>query len=275
MISEDQQEQAALSALGLLDDDEQAEFERALTADPELRALVDELRESAAALALAAEPETLQPRRELKARLLAQVVGERPGAKQTRPGSRSFWNKELSWAFAAAAAGFALLTFLDRTRQQGELRRVQALAFNLQTETRQQALTIQQLNEARDRDALARQRTSPLTQVAVCRLELAPTVPEPPGGTVVWDPSRRQGELLITRLKPPAEGHDYQLWVVENGRKDAVSAGVVQVDAGGNAKVEFKPDDSGGKEAQAFAVSLEKAGGSRTNQGPIVLTGKF
>ena len=275
MISEDQQDQAALAALGLLDDDEQAGFERALAADPALRALAEQLRESAAALALAAEPETLLPRRELKARLLAQITERTPDAKQVRSGPRSFWKQEVAWAFAAAAAVFALLTFLDRTRQQSELRRVQALASNLQTEARQQALTIQQLNDARERDTLARQRASPLTQVAVCRLELTPTAPEPPGGTVVWDPSRRQGELLVTRLQPPAEGHDYQLWVVEDGRKDAVSAGVVRVDAGGNAKVEFKPDGSDGREVQAFAVSLEKAGGSPTNQGPIVLKGKF
>ena len=269
MISEAQQEQAALSALGLLDADEQADFERALAADPELRALVDELRESAAALALAAEPATRQPRPELKARLLARVERENPVASP--PGTKVIsgpWTKWARWPLAAACLLFGV--FLA-----GEYRDLQRSLMGARGTVRQQAGTIQQLAAALEQSALAQQQASPLAQVAVCRLELAPAVPAQPGGTVVWDPSRRQGELLITRLQPPAEGHDYQLWVVEDGRKDAVSAGVVRVDAGGNAKVEFKPDEPGGKEVRAFAVSLEKAGGSRTNQGPVVLTGKF
>ena len=282
MISEDQQDQAALSALGLLDDDERAEFERALAVNPELRALADELRESAASLALAADLETVQPPAELKARLLAKVEGGSSPAALVRNGARGFWTTHVRWGIAVAAALTPFLAFLAGTwqpgeagwmrdlRQQSELLRMRDRASLLQSKTRQQELTIQRLD-----NALAQRQASPLTQVAVCRLELTPKVPEQPGGTVVWDPSRRQGELLITRLKPPADGHDYQLWVVEDGRKDAVSAGVVHVDAEGNARVEFKPEEPGGNQVQAFAVSLEKAGGSETNQGPIVLTGKF
>ena len=282
MISEDQQDQAALSALGLLDADEQAEFERTMPGDPELRALVDELCESAAALALAAEPATLHPRGELKVRLLARVAGGGSRAAPARNGAHGFWSTHVRWGLAAAAALTPFLAFLDVVRQPGEpervrvwrqqseLRRMRDLASSLLIKTRQQSATIRGLD-----DALAQRQASPLTQVTVCQLELTPKAPEQPGGTVVWDPSRRQGELLITRLKPPAEGHDYQLWVVEDGRKDAISAGVVHVDAGGNARVEFKPDDPGGNQVQAFAVSLEKAGGSETNQGPILLSGKF
>ena len=47
MISEEQQDQAALYALGLLDADEDAAFESELRANAELRDLVRELREAA------------------------------------------------------------------------------------------------------------------------------------------------------------------------------------------------------------------------------------
>ena len=54
MISEEQQDQAALYALGLLGADEDAAFESELRANAELRDLVRELREAAGDLALTA-----------------------------------------------------------------------------------------------------------------------------------------------------------------------------------------------------------------------------
>ena len=62
---------------------------------------------------------------------------------------------------------------------------------------------------------------------------------------VLWDAAHRQGRLRINRLAPPAEGKDYQLWVVEKDRKDAVSAGVFHVDADGTAEVPFRPVEGG------------------------------
>src|SRR6266511_813583 len=60
MISEEQQDQAALYALGLLGADEDSAFESELRANAELRDLVRELREAAGDLALTA-PSLLPP----------------------------------------------------------------------------------------------------------------------------------------------------------------------------------------------------------------------
>ena len=54
MISEEQQDQAALHVLGLLSAAEAAAFESALSASAELRDFVRELREAAADVALSA-----------------------------------------------------------------------------------------------------------------------------------------------------------------------------------------------------------------------------
>jgi len=71
MIDERHEELAALHAFDLLEGVEKNAFEAALARDPALRRLVDELRESSAALAHTARSATPPP--ELKARLLAEI----------------------------------------------------------------------------------------------------------------------------------------------------------------------------------------------------------
>ena len=75
MISEEQQDQAALYALGLLGADEDAAFESELRANAELRDLVRELREAAGDLALTAP--SLLPPASLKERVMGEIAMER------------------------------------------------------------------------------------------------------------------------------------------------------------------------------------------------------
>src|SRR5437773_743066 len=72
MISEEQQDQAALYALGLLAANEDAAFESELTANAELRDLVRELREAAGNLALTAP--SLPPPASLKHRIMREIA---------------------------------------------------------------------------------------------------------------------------------------------------------------------------------------------------------
>ena len=268
MISDHQEDDAALSALGLLDDDERARFARELAADTDLRALTRELREAAASLALAAGPRTLPPPAELKARLLARVAGENPGAPPPNTKAVSGpWMNWLRWPLAAAclAAGFLL------ARGYADLQRQLQVAHGF---VRQQSWTIRQLSAALEQADSPRQPAVPLTQAAVYQLEPVPAGPAQPHATVVWDAARREGKLSVIQLKPPKEGHDYQLWVIEQGCPDPVSAGLVRVDAEGRASVDFKPAGPSTAKVNAFALSLEPAGGSAKNQGPILLLGK-
>ena len=102
-MNEQLEEQAALYVFGLLDPQETAEVEEQCGRDPELRKLVDEFYEAAAAAAHSAPERTLPP--ELKQRILAQApVTE----KVIEFPKRSWWP-------TAIAAGFALLSaFLFR-----------------------------------------------------------------------------------------------------------------------------------------------------------------
>ncbi len=269
MISEEHEEQAALYALGLLDANEVEDFRRAMAADADLRALAVELRDAAATIALGAGPAQIQPSFGLKTRVLADVAREAPGAP-VPPAKivRGPWTVWLPWALAATAAAAAFASLLDRQSLVGERAHAYALWRDSLALRDHEAIERHYAEEAR-------QQTTPLGQVVVCQLEPTADGPAQPRVAVVWDPARRQGELFVARLKPPANGHDYQLWAVEEGRKDTVSAGVVHVDGEGRARVGFTPAGDSGETVRAFALSLEQAGGSEKNQGPILLLGKL
>ena len=90
----------------------------------------------------------------------------------------------------------------------------------------------------------------------------------------VWDPSTRRAMLVFELPTTPA-GHDYQLWGLHPS--GPASLGLVRADASGRSVVRL--EDAGDPATlQAFAVSLEPAGGSpnaNAPSGPVILVGKF
>src|SRR5207248_4315142 len=95
MISEEQQDQAALHVLRLLTAAEAAAFESALSASAELRDFVRELREAGADLALSAPSQA--PPASLKERIMREITTEKlaPVPLQRAPFG---W---IPWAIAA------------------------------------------------------------------------------------------------------------------------------------------------------------------------------
>jgi hypothetical protein len=87
----------------------------------------------------------------------------------------------------------------------------------------------------------------------------------------VWDPTREEGVLAVSKLPALASEKDYQLWVIDKQYPSPVSGGVFMVDpATGEAHIVFKADKPVHSIAK-FAVSLERKGGATSPQGPIVL----
>src|SRR4029450_7037303 len=102
MISEEQEDEAALYALGLLGADEDAAFESELRANAELRDLVRELREAGGGLALTTP--SLLPPASLKQRIMREVATETKQVVPMPTRRASFgW---IPWAIAAGLAGF-------------------------------------------------------------------------------------------------------------------------------------------------------------------------
>ena len=115
-----------------------------------------------------------------------------------------------------------------------------------------------------------------LQQVVFCPLEETHDEALRPRAAVLWDAARREGVLRVEKLPPPGAGKDYQLWAVEAGHQDTVNAGVVSLGEGGSVEERFAPVAAGGKDrVLAFAISVERAGGSPKNEGPVVFLGKL
>ena len=73
--------------------------------------------------------------------------------------------------------------------------------------------------------------------------------------TIYWDTQTKDVYLLVNSLPQPASDKQYQLWAIVDGKP--VDAGVFDMkDADGLVKMKNIP------QAQAFAITLEKKGGS-------------
>ena len=264
MISETQQEQGTLYALGLLDADEAAAFERELATDAQLRALVRDLRETATSLAEITVEPYISPPPELRDRVLQAITQEAQFAPtlKTQPtratlaagkivrGSFSW----VPWALAALLLGCTVLLALDGLKMRREVADVNGRLVVAPTPA----------------------PVDVFSKVAFCELEPTPDAPIRPRAAALWDATEHRGVLRISQLAPPAAGKDYQLWAVEAGNKNPVNAGVVHLDGQGHADVAFQPDAiPGNNKVVALALSVEKVGGSPTNQGPILFVGKL
>ena len=85
-----------------------------------------------------------------------------------------------------------------------------------------------------------------------------PKGPDPASATTVyWDTSTKDVYLAVNRLPAPTSEQQYQLWAMVDGKP--VDAGMFDMkDGAGNDENEKHP------KAQAFAITLEKKGGSPT-----------
>lgn len=172
---------------------------------------------------------------ELRARVLAQVGGRNKVVAFQRP---SNW---IPWALAACLA----LSCAYLVAESGRLRK--------------------RIARLEERDIFAQIQIASLSS----KLENAPNA----NAVVVWDEKKQRGILKVTQLPRNTEDHDYQIWLVDPRYKDPVAGGVFHVANDGTLNVPFQPK-APVREAQAFAISLERKGGVTKAEGPIVLLGK-
>lgn len=84
--------------------------------------------------------------------------------------------------------------------------------------------------------------------------------------TVYWDTRTKDVYVLENRLAQAPAGKQYQLWAIVDGKP--VDAGMIGDCQGGLCKMKNI------QKAQAFAITLEKAGGNPTPQGTMYVLGK-
>ena len=277
MIDETMQERAAAYALGALDENESKAFEGVLRGDPELRALVRELRSVTEALAGTAP--ALEPPAAVKARLLLEIDERRPpaakrvqdlpiGAPPVAPAAAPAraW---IPWAVAAAMAIVSLAFYWQSASLRAQLAaqagHINELMANAELARAESADLRQTVAKLRESNRLASFRIALLDSL----LAAAPKTV----AVSVWDNDRQDGVFIVRNLKPLPSDKDYQLWIIDPKYPSPVDAGVFQVDAKGNVREDFRaklPIQT----ANQFAVTIERKGGATVpNTKEMVLAG--
>lgn len=253
-------ELAAGYALGALEGHERARFEALVRGrDPEALRALRRCEESLTRLA-ADHPEA--PPASVKAALLARIAVA-PGPAEPARGRgmpmaarprRSVWTVVLAGALAAGIAAVAVgLAVSTRYERRLEVLGRQAAELRAQVQREQSLLAM-----LRD----------PATQM----VSLSGQAPSPEArARMLWH-EKAGGLLVAAGLPPVPAGKAYQLWAIA-GTRPPVSAGVFTVDAQGTASLRVAPLSGVGR-VDAFAVTLEPAGGLPAPSGPMVLVGK-
>jgi anti-sigma-K factor RskA len=244
--------------LGALDEEEREALERHLEGGCD-GCEAEMLLASRDLEALAATHAPVEPAATTRARLLHTV------RETAAPRPRG-----LNWVPLAAAATLALLAWSGWT--QIELRReVERLTADREaTEVRMSGLRadLERARRRLDRYAAAsRILAAPgLETVRLAGLEAAPEASAQalvagPGGKAVF---------YASNLAAPGPGRTYQLWVIVAG--SPVSAGVFDVEADGSGSL-IVDSLAEAEKVEAWAVTLEPAGGVAQPTGPMVLMG--
>jgi anti-sigma-K factor RskA len=258
MTHEPFEDQAAAYALGALDGEERTAFEAHLAAGcPHCERVLRESREALAAVARSLPPEAPPPavREALRRRLAVE------GSRVRTPRVPGGWRP---WAAVAAAAGVAA-TLAGLWVAGRYERRLESLAREVEGVRSELLAARRALGEAGDAArALADLLRDPATRVVVLR-GAGPAASAQ--GRVVWH-ERAGGYLLATNLPPPGPGRTYELWVLSGGMPRP--AGTFEVGPSGEATVGVAPAGS----VDAFAVTVEPAGGVPAPTGPVVLASR-
>ena len=270
--------------LGALSEADRLEIESHLAEGcPVCDAELSRLAEGATLLAASAPPASPSPA--LKARVFATLRAEgiprsatAPAAADAPPAPRKVIPLPprqqrpmgiVAWAFAAAAAVLAVTSvamWQAATKLSGELA---ATRQQVEAQRDQLAVKQQQLEDA--------QKWSALIEGAGTRvvdLQLTPAGNAVLRARAVYDPQTRRAMIVFSNFTAPA-GSDYELWALRDGKPS--SLGLIHADASGRAVMKL-PDMGDPTGLGAFAVSLERAGGSSTKaapQGPVVMVGKL
>jgi anti-sigma-K factor RskA len=140
-------------------------------------------------------------------------------------------------------------------------------------EDEQAVAALTQKDEDSQKELAALRQRNLLSEIKIATLKAQAAKFQQTNAVVIWDTDQRNGVLQLDRLPPPAPGKDYQLWVIDPSKPIPVSAGVLSVPSLGLIRTSFHPVQPV-QSAAAFAISLEKSGGSMKPEGQIIFIGK-
>jgi anti-sigma-K factor RskA len=244
-----------------------------------LSSIYPEVREELAILEFSLETfaqlKGIEPSEGLKDKVMAKIDaqpgklvkmaerGEREKVEQVH--DRSITN----WKFSAAAAAVLLVAvsvwlFVKQDRI------ADVIAENQNLQNQVDELRGEQL-ENQQQLATVEQHLKVISNPATESVELLGTELEPGASSLVyWNKNSKETFVRVESLPKPPEDKQYQLWALKDGKP--IDAGVFEVD--GNTA--FLQNVKTVSDADAFAVTLEKRGGSESpNLEAMYLMGKI
>ncbi len=203
-----------------------------------------------------ARSQSKTPPSHLKSRILSQLnINATLPASEIIPlttGRRNYinWLVAATLALLLGSVVFNLLLFkrLDDTRSM-------LTSANNEKEQYAKSLDQQKAVYLESKDQLAMIMKPSGKKIALKGLTLAPSSL----ATVFWDPASENVFINVSSLPVPPSDQQYQLWAIVDGKP--VDAGVFEITASDNNSV-FLQKMNSISNAQAFAVTLEKKGGS-------------
>lgn len=237
--------------LGLADAGEQQELERMCATYPEVLAAREAFEASLEASAMAG---AVTPPPALRESIFSALKNE-PGTTtapapvitlEKKPSSG--WKKYLAAASLILLAGSAALNiYLYNRYQRSALLYKDLLAQQQQLAENSNSIQTRLNQLENDLGRIRNPNVQPIKMTAVNNSNSLTTV--------YWNPASAEVYLLVNQLPKPAAGKQYQLWAIVDGKP--VDAGMIDLEPKeGLVKMKNIP------KAEAFAITLEQAGGS-------------
>lgn len=168
-----------------------------------------------------------------------------------QPVQRSSWQRAAIWAafLVSALTNFILLSQRNKIKEEQV-----AMQSRMDSLNQQQQILAQTISGySKEREMLA-----DTSMQAVVMKTMQPG--HPMAATVYWSKGKGDAYLAIQKLPMPPTGKQYQMWVIQDGKP--VSMGVIANDMVEKGMVTKLPMQV--TSGQAFAISLEKEGGTST-----------
>lgn len=233
--------------LGLASEEESREFEQLCSQYPELLT-------ARTSFELAMEKQAMEnaiaPGAAVKSKIFEQIAGTGKLVTMQRVAA-----KKTNWFKYAAAASVILLAG--------------SLYYNLTLYNKNKDLqnnyntTVAKLNDV-EKDIQILQQNPNIKMASMKGLDASPQS----YATVYWDTTSHDVYLLANNLPLPASDKQYQLWAIFDGKP--VDLGVFDMK---KEKLLIQAKNAQG--AEAFAITLEKKGGSTTPEGTMYVMGKL
>ena len=259
MPHEDYKEMLSAQALSALDAEDARALNQHLSECDECRQELADWENTAAALALSANP--AEPSRQMRERIMSAVRGERQTQSRVVPFPQSRRDKWSSLgpvgAIAAAVLFLALIIWIIVLSQQNRL---------LHRSNEKLASTIHSMDRSnRFVDILSR----PGARVT----ELQGNGPGSGATAQLVHDRRGRAMLLANGLPPTPAGKEYQLWFIVGKNPPIPGRTFATDDRGRGALTDDVPEQAMG--SAVFAVTLEPLGGSLSPTSPIYLRGSL